>query len=350
MKKFLSIIIPVYNVEKYLAECLDSCLAQDIPAADYEIICVNDGSTDGSAVILERYAREHSNVRFITQPNGGVSVARNTGIDAACGDYIWFVDPDDFIRKNCLAELRKAAYEKAVDKLNFACYEFENALSKAEQEQADSAALQPTIDFPTNAVWSSLYNHAFLDQHDLRFLPGLRYAEDGLFQYEFNLHSPVTDYYSGLFYFYRRNPDSLTRSQAPDVVQSRREASYLICLKRIESVKLDRKKLQETQAERSAYTNVLMPEVRMITTLAARFPAERRREIIKKLSDAELFPLFLYPHPRDWFPRRSHMSHADMGLAGKLVDILFFYSTTRLGFAALVLYYKLYNKKKGQAY
>ena len=66
MEKLLSIIIPVYNVERYLAECLDSCLEQDIPHDDYEIICVNDGSTDGSAEILERYAREHSNIRIIT--------------------------------------------------------------------------------------------------------------------------------------------------------------------------------------------------------------------------------------------------------------------------------------------
>ncbi len=136
MEKALSIIIPVYNAEKYLAECLDSCLNQDIPAEDYEIICVNDGSTDGSAEILERYAREHSNVRFITQPNGGVSVARNTGIDAARGEYIWFVDADDLIQRNCLAGLRRRLGEAPVDKLSFGHYEFENALSAEEQKQA----------------------------------------------------------------------------------------------------------------------------------------------------------------------------------------------------------------------
>lgn len=99
---FLSFIVPVYNTEKYLAECLDSLLEQDIPYEEYEIICVNDGSTDGSLDILRRYAEAHSNVIVVDKENGGVASARNAGLDAACGDYIWFFDSDDIIHPNIL--------------------------------------------------------------------------------------------------------------------------------------------------------------------------------------------------------------------------------------------------------
>ena len=85
----ISVIIPVYNVEKYLGECLDSVLRQTLK--DIEIICVDDGSTDDSPKILSEYAAKDSRIRIITQPNGGLSAARNAGMDAATGKYIYFL-------------------------------------------------------------------------------------------------------------------------------------------------------------------------------------------------------------------------------------------------------------------
>ena len=90
---FLSFIVPVYNVEQYVGECLDSLLDQDIPREDYEIICVNDGSTDESLAVLRQYADRHTNIRVIDKPNGGVASARNAGFDAARGEYIWYFVP-----------------------------------------------------------------------------------------------------------------------------------------------------------------------------------------------------------------------------------------------------------------
>lgn len=89
-----SIIIPVYNTEKYLRECIQSCINQDVDSNDYEIICINDGSKDQSLSILKEYELNYKNVTVIEQQNSGVSVARNKGISAASGDYIWFVDSD----------------------------------------------------------------------------------------------------------------------------------------------------------------------------------------------------------------------------------------------------------------
>lgn len=102
---FLSIIIPVYNVEKYLRECLDSCLEQNVTSEEYEIICVDDGSPDNCGKILDEYALQYSNIRVIHKENGGLSSARNAGLDVAIGKYVWFVDSDDFIGRNILADL-----------------------------------------------------------------------------------------------------------------------------------------------------------------------------------------------------------------------------------------------------
>lgn len=103
---WLSIIIPLYNCEQYIATCLDSLLKQGLDANDYEIIVVNDGCTDNSAGIVQGYCTHHNNMRLINKPNGGVSSARNRGIDDAKGEYIYFCDADDYILPNGLSILQ----------------------------------------------------------------------------------------------------------------------------------------------------------------------------------------------------------------------------------------------------
>ena len=105
----LSIVIPVCNLENYIAETLDSCLAQDILPEEYEIICIDDGSKDNSLAVLNHYAQTHSNIIVHTKENGGVSSARNKGIELAQGQYIWFVDGDDLIAENALGTLLRYA-------------------------------------------------------------------------------------------------------------------------------------------------------------------------------------------------------------------------------------------------
>lgn len=115
----LSIIVPVYNVADYLAKCLDSLLAQDLPQNEYEIIVVNDGSTDNSADIAQQYADDYANISLVNQANQGLSGARNTGIKCAKGDYIQFVDSDDYLEDNVLGGLMKQVYEGDLDVLRF---------------------------------------------------------------------------------------------------------------------------------------------------------------------------------------------------------------------------------------
>ena len=103
----VSVIIPVYNVEKYLRQCLDSVTAQTL--SDIEIICVNDSSTDGSLSILEEYAEKDDRIRVVTQKNGGAGAARNRGLSTASGKYLSFLDSDDFFEPDML----ELAYRKA---------------------------------------------------------------------------------------------------------------------------------------------------------------------------------------------------------------------------------------------
>ena len=115
----LSIIVPVYNVEAFLNKCVDSLLAQDLPADEYEVIIVDDGSTDGSGALCDTLAAEHGNIRVIHQQNRGLSGARNAGIPVASGDYVMFVDSDDFLCPNVLGTLVGLMEAKELDILRF---------------------------------------------------------------------------------------------------------------------------------------------------------------------------------------------------------------------------------------
>ncbi|ULQ60045.1 glycosyltransferase family 2 protein [Brucepastera parasyntrophica] len=122
----ISIIIPVYNVEKYLRECLDSCITQTL--RDIEIVCVNDASPDNSSAILDEYAKKDNRIKVIThEKNLGLGGARNTGISAASGEYVWFVDSDDFISPHSCEILYSYAKQKNADIVRF------NAISFSEE-------------------------------------------------------------------------------------------------------------------------------------------------------------------------------------------------------------------------
>lgn len=113
----ISVIVPVYNVEKYLSECLNSILAQTFN--DFEVICVNDGSTDRSSEILLQYAKKDKRIKVITQKNQGLSMARNNGLKEAGGEYVYFMDSDDAIHPQCLEIAYSLAEKQQADLICF---------------------------------------------------------------------------------------------------------------------------------------------------------------------------------------------------------------------------------------
>ena len=125
MNKLVSIIIPVYNVEKYLAECIESVLKQTYQ--NIEILLIDDGSPDNSGKICDEYEEKDSRVRVIHKENGGVSSARNVGLEQANGEYITFIDSDDFVSESYIEELY-IALENGNSDLAFCKYNHYNGL------------------------------------------------------------------------------------------------------------------------------------------------------------------------------------------------------------------------------
>lgn len=119
----LSIILPVYNVEKYIEKCIMSVENQDISKDDYEIIVVDDGTKDRSAEIAESMNEKFGNIKIVHKPNGGLSSARNKGLEYATGEYVWFIDSDDYIEENVLKMLTSKIYEDRLDLLMFNVYD-----------------------------------------------------------------------------------------------------------------------------------------------------------------------------------------------------------------------------------
>lgn len=139
----LSIIVPVYNVEAYLQKCVTSLLNQDLPASEYEIILVDDGSTDGSGALCDALAAEQGSIRVIHQQNRGLSGARNAGISAAAGQYVLFVDSDDFLESDVLGKLVKLGEDKDLDILRF---NYQNVNEAGEVFEPNKYA-KPFVDF-----------------------------------------------------------------------------------------------------------------------------------------------------------------------------------------------------------
>ena len=128
--KTISIIVPVYNTVEFLKESLKSLLIQGV--VSYEIIIVNDGSTDGSAKVAKDFANEHSNVIYIDQENKGAGAARNLGISYAGGEYIYFMDSDDILRKNALSSLLTIVKEEKLEAILFDGEAFYSSTNKSE--------------------------------------------------------------------------------------------------------------------------------------------------------------------------------------------------------------------------
>ena len=130
----VSVVIPVYNVEPYLAQCLESILAQSLK--EIEIICINDGSMDRSPEILKEYAKKYSQIKILDQVNKGQSASRNRGILEACGEYLYFMDSDDLIVSHALEELWTVCKQENLDVLYFSGASFYESDALAEEQRA----------------------------------------------------------------------------------------------------------------------------------------------------------------------------------------------------------------------
>lgn len=214
MEKLLSVIVPIYNVEKYLPQCIESIINQTYK--NLEIILVNDGSLDKCGEICDDYAEKDFRIRVIHKKNGGISSARNVGIDICNGEYIGFVDSDDYIELNMYEVLYKALLEHNLDLID--CNVYRDKLNKVKGDKNNGTvevfdgytALLNSLRFNDfTAAWNKLYTRAAIG--DIRFPEGRKY-EDSAVSYLILANTKRVGHINSTLYHYRVNPNSITQT------------------------------------------------------------------------------------------------------------------------------------------
>ncbi|WP_294559418.1 glycosyltransferase family A protein [uncultured Bacteroides sp.] len=213
----ISIIMPIYNAEKYLSRSIESIICQT--CHDWELILVDDGSTDESAHICVKYVEKDSRITLLSKLNGGVSSARNMGIDAVCGEWMTFMDADDWLEKEAIETYVDDLNKHKADIYNY-CYFFNYDDARVDYIKAKR---QGIVNFEKEEiyfdiirrlvhVWDNLYSKAIIQKYNLRFNIETKLGEDILFNLNYLTHCHIL-YLSdkGFYqYYWAQNPQSLT--------------------------------------------------------------------------------------------------------------------------------------------
>ncbi len=218
----LSIIIPFYNVERFISECLDSVFDQDIPLNEYEVICVNDGSPDHSRDIVLQYMERFPNLRLIEhEKNKKLGAARNTGRTIAKGEYIWNVDSDDKIVSNCLSGMLKVCEDNGLDVLEFGTTQFSSTQQKELPRIPQTKDVESGLDYldcldayqvsRMCPVWNKIIRREFLEENGI-FSPEINMGEDIPYSFRILTLAKRLTVTPDSYYLYRTNDDSLTGS------------------------------------------------------------------------------------------------------------------------------------------
>lgn len=297
--KRLSILVPVYNVERYLSKCVDSLLNQDLSSDEYEIILVDDGSLDRCSDICDEYASSYANIKVVHRENGGLSVARNSGFGVAQGKYIQFVDSDDYLEPNVLKTLVEKMENDNLDVLRF---NYQNINEKYEVFEPNKIS-KPFVDykdeicdgltFLTERLGTACYAVQFIIRRELfdncRFKEGI-YFEDVEWTPRVLLKAKRVTSTDLMVYNYLMRTGSITKS-----VEERKKRKVLSDkLLLINSLKeqmcvLDDKRWFEGMIAQTA--------VSILVYLSVNF-YESRKQYIDLLNEKKIFPLSMYHSTR----------------------------------------------------
>ena len=256
----VSVIVPCYNVVQYVSKCLDSLTNQTL--SDIEIICIDDKSTDGTLKILKQYATQDSRIKLIQQPqNGGLSNARNAGLDVACGDYIGFVDSDDYVDSDFYKELYEICRINGSD---IAC----GVLCVVEPQKTYSLDNHPSClvkglprvlsHINNGSVCSKLFKRTLFEK--IRFPSGL-YYEDNLTLLELLLCANLVAFDEAVFYYYRFNPNSIVHDEKK---HEKRVCDSVEILSRINKLSKNRS-AKEADAIKQTFLKILFMRTEYLT-------------------------------------------------------------------------------------
>ena len=219
----LTVVLTIYNKEPFLRRAFDSLLSQvDTCDGDYEVLAVNDGSTDGSATVIEEYSKRDNRVRVVTQNNQGLSMARNNGTDAAFGDYVWYVDADDIFSPKSVRKICDAMVSKPDIIPIYAQTEGEDGIRNRVPTSVNTGK-----DVLLCGEWQpcgvfNVFRRDFLKANNLRFLPGI-YHEDSEFTPRVLYTAKTVVVVPEVLYTVVREPNSITQ-----VPRAKRAFDYLI--------------------------------------------------------------------------------------------------------------------------
>ena len=235
----VSIIVPIYNVERYLEACIESILSQTY--GNFELILVDDGSPDQCGIICDKYATQDSRIKVIHKENQGLGMARNTGLDYATGEFVCFVDSDDWLEQHAIeyriraqrkydADIVMCNYQKRNDNKEVLYrYEIRNKECCYRGKEIEQEIFWPMIgqesmvreDFTINmCVWTNLYRRELIESEQIRFLSEREYlSEDICFNLQYLLSCKVAVMIPESLYCYRYNPTSLTSRYKGDEYQ-----------------------------------------------------------------------------------------------------------------------------------
>lgn len=191
--KRLSVIIPIYNIEPFVERCIRSLEDQDIPRDEYEIICINDGSRDNSREVVLRMQKEFNNIILVEQENKGVSCARNSGMNKACGRYLLFIDGDDYVETNTFKRIlnNTESHKAQVSFLGITILNEFGTISSTIYDESYASEVYTGLEAYSkprigvrqdpDRIYAVLFESEFININKLRFLPDVPYLEDGEF-------------------------------------------------------------------------------------------------------------------------------------------------------------------------
>ena len=292
----LSVIIPMYNVEEYISHCIDSLLDQHISVNDYEIIIIDDGSTDNSLSIAKEYEATHANITVYHHPNIGLSSTRNKGINLAKGDYIYFIDSDDYIVSNTLKQLVECAVKNQLDVLEFnfirtASRDYNTSKNEntqgAEIEVLDGYSYMSTRGF-FDGVWAHFYKRDFLIQTKIKFIDG-RIMEDMLFNAEIISKAQRVAFLPLDVYRYVINPNSVWTTKEPTALRQSIDDFIFMTINYSEVIQDFENKNVNSDILKSKQQNMLYNTVKRI--LQSDYKFSEINQIFDTLATHHLYPL-----------------------------------------------------------
>lgn len=302
--KRLSIIVPFYNVEKYIEQCIRSLYNQDVPQEEYEVICVDDCGADDSRAIVERLQKEYTNLRLvINAENRKLGGARNAGLDVAGGEYVWFVDSDDYIAANCLKSFLEELDNNQLDLLQFENSTFQDdVINNPQNEYEDSRILSGTEFVLTQpygnwsyrcpVAWNRIVRRSFWNKHHLRFVEYMMYEDTELSLYMYPLVQRMK-HLNQVGYYYRINPQSITHAKTSGLTMWYKVMQLNRCLPAYHHA--------PNEAYRKLVADYLKGEMGQFRNLIKSMDKQERTNYWKRMMHENILGLRMFCNWRTWF-------------------------------------------------